>query len=132
MRIFEFLECVYNTRVTYRLFQIGNLCILLSHPYLKYLITNITLPWTLLSVLFYFFLINDNWNTLSSFQDPLVDIYYIWKTALREDFDNHIVKSPGDSIFLDFHLFFLIKSESEVFPPFIRNAWILRSRSCAV
>lgn len=42
----------------------------------------LTLPCTLLSVLFYFFLINDNWNTLSSFQDPLLDIYYIWKTAL--------------------------------------------------
>lgn len=24
MRIFEFLECAYNTRATYRLFQIGN------------------------------------------------------------------------------------------------------------
>lgn len=31
-------------------------------------------------------------------------------TALREDYDNHIVKSPKASIFLGFHLLFLTKT----------------------
>lgn len=53
------------------------------------------------------------------------------RTALREDYDNHRVKSPGDSIFLNFRLFFK-ESWNRLFPPFIRNLLVLQSRSCKI